>query len=267
MRVKTFLLSISLFISILILPSVSFSGEVYFHKLTTQRGEQQPLWVIEKDDAVATLVLFAGGHGKLKLNENGIRKLKKNFLVRTRNDFVEQGFNVVLIDKPKDRKNLFDFRSTEDHASDIQSVIKYLRGKYKKPVWLIGTSRGTISVANAAARLHGANGPDGIVLTSSVIVTSKRESLSDIALDKIRVPSLFVHNRDDGCHVCPYDEIAATMAELKKVKDKQLITHQGGYSEVSNPCKALTPHGFLGLEQQVVKDIVNWIRPRLKGNK
>lgn len=267
MRVKKLLLQISLFISLLIQSTLSLADDQYYHEIDTARGATQPFWMIEKDSAVATLVLFAGGHGKLKLNQNGFRKLKKNFLVRTRDDFASQGFNIAVIDKPDDRKNLFDFRVTNEHASDIQSLIKYLRDEYKKPVWLVGTSRGTLSVANAASRLHGVNGPDGIILTSSVLVTSQRDSVQDVELEKIKVPTLFMHNRDDGCHVCPYGDVAETMSKLTKVKDKALISYQGGRSEVSNPCKALTPHGFLGLEQQVVTDVTNWIKPRLNKSK
>lgn len=177
--------------------------------------------------------------------------------------FVEHGFNVAVIDKPNDKSDLYEFRTTEGHAQDIQAVINFLRKKYKKSVWLIGTSRGTLSVANAAARLSGENGPDGIVLSASVVVSKKRESLNDVALGDIKVPSLFVHNKDDGCHVCPYGDVDGVMAKLTNVKDKALQTHQGGQSEQSNQCKALTPHGFLGLEEKVVKGIVEWIKPRL----
>jgi hypothetical protein len=35
-------------------------------------------------------------------------------------------------------------------------------------VWLVGTSMGTVSATSAAARLAGAGGPDGLVLTSTV---------------------------------------------------------------------------------------------------
>ena len=240
-----------------------FADDEYFHEVSSERDEETPLWVIVKDNARATLIMFAGGHGKLKIKENGIRKLKKNFLVRTRENFAAQGFNVIVMDKPGDRNKLFGFRTSEDHAQDVAAVIKFARQEFKKPVWLVGTSRGTISVANAAARLQGHKGPDGIVLTSSVLVTSRKDSVRDVKLERIKVPSLFVHNTDDGCHVCPYGEVNDVMKLLNKVKDIELQTHSGGNSEVNNQCKALTPHGFLGLENKVIADIVGWIEPRL----
>ncbi|MDH5444562.1 MAG: alpha/beta hydrolase [Gammaproteobacteria bacterium] len=248
----------------MVFSSSLYADDEYYHEITSQRSSELPFWMIEKDAAKATLVFFAGGHGKLKLNQNGIRKLKNNFLVRSRDAFASQGFNIAIVDKPDDRDNLYGFRLTAEHASDIESLIKYLRKEYKKPVWLVGTSRGTLSVANAAARLHGANGPDGIVMTATVVVKSRRDSVQQVELAKIKVPTLFVHNRDDACHVCPYAGVSATMAKLSKVKDIQLISVQGGQSEASRPCQALTPHGFLGLEDKVIKDITDWIKPRLK---
>jgi hypothetical protein len=42
-----------------------------------------------------------------------------------------------------------------------------LRMRTQGAVWLVGTSRGSISALNAAARLSGPSAPDGIVLTSA----------------------------------------------------------------------------------------------------
>jgi len=245
-----------------LLPLECFADGGTYQEVTTARNAQQPFWLIEYPAARASLIMFAGGQGRLKIDPDGIGK-KNNFLVRTRRQFADAGFNVAVMDKPKDKGELFGFRTTAEHATDVQAVILYLRNKYKHPVWLIGTSRGTLSAANAAARLAGTNGPDGIVLTASVLVTKKYESLTDIDLGRIRVPTLFVHNRDDGCHVCPYSELAHVMAKCDKASDKALQVHEGGRSERSNQCKALTPHGFLGLEDKVVKEIADWIKLRL----
>ena len=252
-----------------LLPLLTFSPTVfadmeYYQEVTSRRGVQQPFWVIERDNASASLVLFAGGKGKLKISEDGIGKGKKNFLVRTRQKFAEHGFNVIIIDKPSDQASLFEFRTGEEHAQDIEAVIQFLRKKYNKPVWLVGTSRGTISAANAAARLRGANGPDGIVLTASVVVASQQASLNDVSLANIKVPTLFVHNEDDGCHVCPFSEVEDVMYLLSKVKDKGLQVHKGGNRDGNNECRGMTPHGFYGLETKVVQDIVDWIKPRIK---
>jgi len=230
--------------------------------VTTQRNVQQAFWMIETDQASVSVILFAGGKGNLKITADGIGK-QSNFLVRTRELFAQQGFNVAIIDVPDDRRSLIGFRVLDSHAIDVQAVIHYLRQHYKKPVWLIGTSRGTLSAANIAARLKGDNGPDGIVLTASVVVSKSKDSLHDVELSKIETPSLFVHNKDDGCHVSPFSGVRDVMAMMNRAKDKSLYTVSGGRSEQSNQCRALTPHGFLGLEDEVVKAITSWIKLRL----
>ena len=240
----------------------SYADSKFYQQVTSARGAAQPFWMIERDNAVASLILFAGGNGVLEIDQDGIGKTG-NFLVRSRQLFAKQGFNVAVIDKPNDKDELFDFRGTVEHAQDIKAVIRFLRTKYSKPVWLVGTSRGTISAANAAARLTAPLGPDGIVLTSSVVVSSKHQSLSDIAVDKITIPTLFVHNRDDGCRVSRFNDLDAVMAKFVKVRDKALQAHTGGKTKQNNPCKAKTPHGYLGLEETVVKQIADWVKIRV----
>jgi len=40
----------------------------------------------------------------------------------------------------------------------------------------------------------------------------------------------------------------------------ELISFKGGREEDYNPCEAMTYHGFLGLEDQVVTAIARWIK-------
>jgi alpha-beta hydrolase superfamily lysophospholipase len=95
--------------------------------------------------------------------------------VRSRERFVQQGFLVAVIDAPSDRsQGLWDFRTSAAHAEDIKHVILELKRIMDIPVWLIGTSMGTVSATNAAARLN-EGGPDGLVLTSTITKESRRE--------------------------------------------------------------------------------------------
>src|SRR5262249_55139885 len=115
---------------------------------------------------VATLILFAGGNGALNLSSGQLAGLGGNFLVRNRGRFAEYGFMVAVPDAPSDHTSgLTRFRSTAEHAADVRALIAALRGRAPGvPVWVIGTSMGTVSAANAAARLR-EGGPDGVVLT------------------------------------------------------------------------------------------------------
>src|SRR5208283_3857677 len=121
------------------------------------------------------------------------------------------------------------------------------------PVWLVGTSNGTVSATNAAARL-GPSRVAGLVLTSTVWANGNFSGLARIA-----VPTLVVHNRDDGCSASPYSGVSHGMALLAKAPAKELVSVQGGQS-VGDPCGAQSPHGYLGIENQVVPPIIQWIK-------
>ena len=117
------------------------------------------------NSADAALVLLPGGGGFLDIDTHGCpRRLKGNSLVRTRSLSHSQGLVTALVDAPSDHQGpdgLGAFRTTPEHAEDLGQVIADVRHRTRLPVWLIGTSRGTISAVNAASRLTGLQAPDG----------------------------------------------------------------------------------------------------------
>src|SRR5215217_6578697 len=109
-------------------------------------------------DAVA--ILFPGSGGLIQLrSEGGQPKFAAgNFLVRSRAEFVKRGVVAAILDAPSDQQRGWgmsdEFRLGENHAVDISAVIADLRMRLPNvPLFLIGTSRGTISAAALAARL------------------------------------------------------------------------------------------------------------------
>lgn len=229
------------------------------------RGETVRLLVEEGDNPFATVVLFAGGHGVLKISKSGgIKKLGGNFLVRARDRFQSNGAVTAVIDAPTDERNkLHGFRSTEDHAKDVGAVIKSLREKYKLPVWLIGTSRGTNSVANAAVRLKGADKPDGIVLTATMTAYHGPwggDYVTNMDIEDVKLPVLIVHHKKDDCRVTPADKVDDLRDELENAKPVKVLWYEGGSGIRGSNCGARHYHGFNGIEEQVVKDIMNWVK-------
>lgn len=211
---------------------------------------------------VASVIMFAGGDGNLALTSAGVGQLQGNFLVRTRTRWVREGFLVAILDRPSDRKSgLWNFRTTSEHAADIKQAIAAVRELARAPVWLVGTSMGTLSAANAATRLT-EGGPSGIVLTSSVTETSKLsyETTRHAGLGDIRVPTLVVHHKDDGCRASPYSGAEDIVKVLERAPVKELVVFEGGSPPISAPCEAKAAHGYLGLEAQVVAAIGAWIR-------
>jgi hypothetical protein len=151
-----------------------------------------------------------------------------------------------------------EFRLGNNHATDIDSVIVELRKRFTGvPLFLIGTSRGTISAASLAARFK--DKIAGVVLTATMFRQTGRRSqepgpgLSGFDFATIEIPLLLVHHISDQCSVTPYGD-AARLSEKYP-----LISVFGGAPPQSSPCEALSQHGFLGKEPETVEQIVNWM--------
>jgi len=140
-------------------------------------------------------------------------------------------------------------------------VIAWVRDKVNAPVWLVGTSRGTQSVAAIAVRLADGGGPDGIVLTSTILKDARSRPVTDMDLGALKIPVLVVHHKEDGCGLCPVAETETLMKKLTASPRKELITVSGGVNQ-GDPCEAKAYHGFNGIDGQVVDAIASWVAPR-----
>jgi hypothetical protein len=191
---------------------------------------------------------------------------KANFLERNRTLFAERGFVVASIAPPSDRKDLNGgFRVTSEHVQDIQALIAWLRQKFSLPVWLVATSNGTISAAFTAIQLTGSDGPDGIVLTSSILTNSNNDPnesipVPDLAIDKIQIPVFVVHHEMDGCMHCEPNKLPGLMDKLTNAPRKELWTVSGG-KNYGDPCYPEAYHGFNGIDKDVIDNIAGWILP------
>jgi dienelactone hydrolase len=233
--------------------------------IPTRPGVSQRMVVLSPQDPKAAVILFAGGHGGLQILPNGSFKWgESNFVVRTRQLFADQGLLAVVVDAPSDRQSppyLSGFRQLPEHVADIKAVIAWVRGQAKVPVWLVGTSRGTQSAAYVATQLNGPDGPDGLVLTSTILTDNKSRPVTAMPLDKLHIPVLVVHHEQDGCGHCQFSEIPSLMDKLSNVPRKQLLSFKGGENR-GDPCGAFAYHGFNGLEREVVAQIATWILPK-----
>ncbi len=229
--------------------------------LPTRPGVTQAFYLSKPEGPpVASVILFTGSEGRLD-QYGPVDHHHGNFLVRSRDLFVARGFIVAVIDVPSDESGGMsaNFRNSTAHRRDIGVVVAYLRQATPVPVWLIGTSMGTLSAANGATLAAG--GPDGLVLTSSVMRPTKKvtSTVFDSGPSQVKVPTLIIHNRDDGCHVCPFGDTAELLSRFSSAPRKQLIAYEGGAPPISEPCEALSRHGYIGIEDQVVATIADWI--------
>ena len=233
--------------------------------IPTRPGVTQRFVLLTPQQPGAAVILLAGGHGGLQiLPDSSFKWGEGNFLVRSRQLFAEQNLMVVVVDAPSDRQNppyLSGFRQTREHVTDIKAVIAWLREQAKVPVWLVGTSRGTQSAAFVATQLTGSEGPDGLVLTSTVLKDKRERPVPDMDLGKLKIPVLVIHHEYDGCGSCAFGDVPRLMERLGPLPRKELLTFKGGENR-GNPCEAFAYHGFNGIEREVVTKTARWILAR-----
>jgi pimeloyl-ACP methyl ester carboxylesterase len=243
-----------------------FAATSSFAQMSTEvvdlptRGVSERMVVIATAQPKAAVILLAGGQGRVKIFDNGSIRNEGNFLVRTRSLFAQHDLAVVVLDAPSDQSSGMSrtFRESANHVTDLSTVIEWARAKWHKPVWLVGTSRGTQSAAYVAVALtNDAREPDGIVLTSSILDRSNRDPgtpVQEQPLGKLKIPVLVVHHEEDPCPVCN----PSLLRDIKLPPKGTIIMERGGVSN-GDPCEAFSHHGYNGIEGTVVADISAFI--------
>lgn len=240
-------------------PSVTLEETVYTQAVVTvptRPGVQQRLLMIQPEGkSKGILILFPGGDGAghFKESDRGFQ-LSNNFLVRSSHLFALEGFTAAILDAPSDRPSGMSdgFRTSPEHLRDVRAVVNFFAQNYRQPLFLVGTSRGTLSAAYVATALEEAS-------VGGVVLTSTYEQIGSLPLERIRYPLLFVHHREDGCQVTPYGKARDLYQRMISNKKKDFVTVIGGDRPQSKPCEALSYHGFLGKENEVVRAIADWL--------
>ncbi|MFQ5883041.1 MAG: alpha/beta hydrolase [Candidatus Methylomirabilales bacterium] len=224
--------------------------------------------LIEVENPIACLVLSPGGRGTLFVADRQLSINSTNFLVRSRHLFAAERFCVAVLDAATDflfrpgGDGLRGLRRSSERIADIEAVIQDLRTRFGVPVWVVGTSRGTIDVAAVAAQLGPPVGPDGLVLTSTITrpsVVFQDNVLDDVDLGQVQVPTLLVFHKDDACFTTPPEDVKDLKQRLVTSPKVRVLNFNGGSEPLSGPCQALSPHGFFGIEPKVVRDIAKRI--------
>jgi pimeloyl-ACP methyl ester carboxylesterase len=194
------------------------------------RGVVLPIFEVWNKNAVATVVLYSGGGGGFgKLGADGWPS-SANFLIRSVKLFAAHPLNVILVGRATDVSNLDGpTRIGDDHDIDNQAIFRAIKGKSSAPLWLVGTSMGTISVTAAATR-DSASNIAGIVLTSSVTGPRVKGAVLTQDLAKIKVPVLVLHHELDACRTCTPDAAKNIAGELTNspIKKTLLLNHPHG---------------------------------------
>jgi hypothetical protein len=192
--------------------------------------------------AKGSLILMAGGDGRLNIRPNGaINSLKGNQLVRTRHAYAERGFAVLV----------------PDANVDLAAAVKYMAAM-AKPVTLVGTSRGTQRAAQGIAA--GAR-PDALVLTSGFLSPQSGQGVNRPVIrlvggsPSVLPRTLVIHHRHDECRVTLPSGVQPFL-DWSKGK-ASVIWLDGGLAQ-GDPCQARSHHGFNGLDAQVVDAVAKF---------
>lgn len=265
--------AVVLFLVFSVLPNGSlYAYDESLASVDSRSDVKQKFILIKPINPTAAVILFAGGHGALELESSSFNGIEmewgaNNFLVRTRNLFANHGFIVAVIDTPSDRKRMSAvWRMGQKHAKDILSIIHRIKQEADVPIWVVGTSMGTFSAANAAIRLKSAL--NGLVLTATITKSRKRwkiysshpNAVIDMGLERISIPALIASHESDGCLITPASDAKHLKEKLKNSKNVKVFLFGGGDPPKSGPCKARSEHGFFGIEKKVVNTIAEFIK-------
>jgi pimeloyl-ACP methyl ester carboxylesterase len=213
----------------------------------------------------ATLLIFPGGLGENHFRErDGRVVMGGNFLVRTARHFAARGLLAAVVDTPSDHPQGMDdaFRMGKAHVEDVTKVLQALEARTPSPIYLAGTSRGTLSAAFLAASLKDPN-VKGLVLTTSLGDGGRGRNpaatVFDTPLKRITMPVLVVHHEQDACWASLFAAAKGLPAALSGSAKVDFVAVSGGDPPRSAPCEAFAAHGFVGRELLVVGVIADWI--------
>jgi hypothetical protein len=180
-----------------------------------------------------SVILMPGGNGAIRAGDQGdIHGLNGNQLVRTRHAYAARGLAVLVVDAD----------------TNLASAVEYMAA-IKRPVTVVGTSRGTLRAAQGIAR--GAR-PDALVLTSGFL--SRESGSSENVMAILGSPSalphtLVIHHSADSCRATLP---AGVEPFIKWSGGRARVSWVSGGKEEGDACEAGGHHGFAGLDGQVV---------------
>lgn len=221
-------------------------------------GGTQRVLYISPSRPRGTIVMLPGGTGDVDIERSGDIANNDNFVVRSRALWIARHY-AALIPDAADHTNLRGLRSTPEYAALVGDFVAYAHAQTSGPVFLLGTSQGSIAAMNGAAHLQ-AGEIAGVVLTESVSREgASHETVFDAAPAQVTVPALVVANIDDRCEVAPPEDAPKIAAAMVHSPDRRVMTVSGRITRSKRNCGSLTPHGYYGIEAAVVTAIADWM--------
>jgi dienelactone hydrolase len=224
--------------------------------------------LLKPEKPIASVILLVGGHGKMDIAANGdIKWGRGNQLIRTRAEYRKQGFAVLVPDIAQDWKTpagvVNGYRWHPRLGQDLGALVAYMR-TIAEPVVVVGTSRAAVSAGAMLLVAEGKSRPDYVVLTAAMLMPSGNQPSFLRAIqnnkEKAQVPMFLIGHKKDQCEYTLPESIDA----FRKWRgdDKLDVLLLDGPQGTGHQCEAQAAHGFIGIDDQVVKAVSEWIKSR-----
>jgi len=240
---KVFLLSF-------VLAFVSLANAAEVIDVPSVQGVPTRTLVATVKEPRATILLFIGGDGLLRLTPSGQTEHGHTF-VRSFGMWKAHGIEAVLVDSPEDLGNAMrgHQRGSQQHLNRVAEVMKHF--KSKRPLWIFGHSMGTSTVA----AFLGSNRPEIDLLQGYIVAgTHRGESVPA----QIKLPALAIHHRLEGCPSTPIAASEAIIQSRSPDTPKAMVLLDGG-TEPGHHCQSRSYHGFHGIEETLINTAAAFI--------
>jgi len=233
----------------------AYAGKkVYKHYLGSA-----PMFQMLSKESKVNLVLFNGGPGWW----GNLRS--RNYLIRERNEFKKFGANVFIFPNSAKEKMSYHDRLDDSHIKRIRQLVKEIKSINNLPIFLVGISRGTVSVG-AFIEQYGQE-IKGAILLSGIYWNDfgpnrNNYSMQEIIGEQPKTTILVVHHKEDCCKICE-PQSAQEFFKNIKTNDKSLILMSGG-NATGNCHGPFHHHGFEGIEKVTAEKIMNWVINKIK---
>lgn len=247
------------------------AGARFWVDITSARSVTLRTVVIAPDGPpTAAVILLEGGDGVINLGGTAESPQIESagFLARNADLFAARGLLVALPGAPSDHTGGVDigYRISEEQSEDVAAVVDWIDARVALPVWVLGMSLGSYSATNSAIRLN--SSIDGFALCSASTAppnSPQPEGILNMDLEDITMPALIVGHAGDQCAGTPPEGVASIASALTTADPIVQRIFTGGEDPLSGPCGPLAPHGYYGIEDDVITFMACVIDPTTAG--
>ncbi len=220
--------------------------------IPSMHGSPTRVLLASNEAATATVLLFIGGGGLVRIADDG-RTDHVHTFVRSFGMWRAYGVQAVLVDSPFDLGNAMrgHKRSSKEHLDRVSEVVRHFHSKFDQPIWIFGHSMGTSTIAAFLSSER----PEISFLKGYIVAGTHR---GETIPASIKLPVLGIHHRREACPSTPITASEAIIRSRTSDTPRAMVLLDGG-SDQGDRCQALAHHGFNGLEQELVKTAAEFI--------